>query len=179
MCASGATGASLTVFGPLCANLDGYHLHQHMARYLSSDWIRQVVDEFQSPRFRSESMLQFEILLFTGLAMLPLLFRGRKLPEMLMVLFWAHSALVSARHIPVYVIVAAPVCALEVSRLWSGWAARFGRRSVVGTLRDAIRDLSAVGQRTSLIAPALVAGLYASAGTGRGISPGNNFRLPQ
>ena len=137
----------------------GYHLHQHIVRYLSSDWIRQVVDEFQSPRFRSESMLQFEILLFAGLAMLPVLFRGRRLPEMLMVLFWSHLALVSARHIPVYVIVAAPVCALEVSRLWSGWAVRFGTRSVIGTLRDAIRDLSAVEQRTSLIAPALVAGL--------------------
>lgn len=39
------------------ANPYGWRLHQHLARYLSSGWIREVVDEFQSPRFRSESMM--------------------------------------------------------------------------------------------------------------------------
>jgi len=29
----------------------GYRLHQHMVNYLSSVWIRQVVEEFQSPDF--------------------------------------------------------------------------------------------------------------------------------
>ena len=32
-----------------------------------SDWIRKVVQEFQSPSFRGENMLQFEALLFAGL----------------------------------------------------------------------------------------------------------------
>jgi hypothetical protein len=35
----------------------GWRLHRHMAQYLTSDWIRQVVEEFQSPRFRSLAQL--------------------------------------------------------------------------------------------------------------------------
>src|SRR6187431_2183070 len=31
----------------------GYHLHEHIVAYLRSDWIREAVDEFQSPSFRS------------------------------------------------------------------------------------------------------------------------------
>jgi hypothetical protein len=93
------------------ANPYGWRLHQHLAQYLTSDWIRQVVDEFQSPRFRSESMLQFEILLFAGLALVPILFRQKQFADLLMVIFWAHAALISARHVPLYVIVAAPVVA--------------------------------------------------------------------
>src|SRR6185503_17294413 len=128
----------------------GYHLHQHIVRYLSSSWIRQVVDEFQSPRFRSESMLQFEMLLFAGLALVPLLARQRRFPELLLVLFWGHSALVSARHVPLYAIVAAPLCAVEASRLWAAWSERFSRQSVGGALRDCLRDFSAGRQHTSV-----------------------------
>ena len=99
------------------ANPYGWRLHQHIASYLRSDWIKQVVDEFQSPRFRSESMLQFEILLFAGLALIPLLYRQRLLAELLIVVFCAHSALISARHVPLYAFLAAPLCAGEASRL--------------------------------------------------------------
>ena len=42
----------------------GWGLHQHIVEYLRSDWIRNVVQEFQSPSFRDENMLQFEALLF-------------------------------------------------------------------------------------------------------------------
>ena len=40
-----------------------------VVRYLTSHWIRRVVHEFQSPHFRSETMLQFEILLLAGVAL--------------------------------------------------------------------------------------------------------------
>jgi hypothetical protein len=141
------------------ANPYGWRLHQHIVLYLRSDWIRQVVDEFQSPRFRSESMLQFEILLFAGLALLPVLYPRRLYAEMLLIVFWAHSALVSARHVPLYAILAAPICAAEASRLWSACSARFGRRSLGGTLRDCLRDFSAAPQRSSLWVPVLLVGL--------------------
>ena len=45
----------------------GIGLHRHVASYLSSDWIRNAVEEFQSPKFRSEALLHFEILLFAAL----------------------------------------------------------------------------------------------------------------
>ena len=138
------------------ANPYGWRLHEHMVRYLSSGWIREVVEEFQSPRFRSESMLQFEILLFGGVLLVPILFRQRRLTELLAILFWAHSALVSARHVPLYAIVAAPICAAEASRKWAEWSARFSRRSVVGTLRDCLSDFSAGQQRSSLWVPVVL-----------------------
>ena len=131
----------------------GWRLHEHLFQYLRADWIRQVVDEFQSPRFRSESMLQFEILLFAGLALSARLARQRRFPEMLLILFWAHSSLVSARHVPLYVTVAAPVCAEEASRLWTQWSARFGRRSLAGALRDCLCDFSAASQHASIWVP--------------------------
>lgn len=141
------------------ANPYGWHLHQHIASYLRSDWIRQVVDEFQSPRFRSESMLQFEILLFAGVALTPLLYRQRLLAELLLILFWAHSALASARHVPLYAFLAAPLCAVEASRLWSAWSAGFERRSVGAALRNCLRDFSAAPQRSSVWVPVALAGL--------------------
>ena len=48
------------------ANPYGVELHLHVAAYLRSDWIREMVQEFQSPSFRNENLLQFELLLFLG-----------------------------------------------------------------------------------------------------------------
>ncbi len=159
------------------ANPYGWRLHQHIVGYLGSDWIRQVVDEFQSPRFRSESMLQFEILLFGGLALVPLLYRQRLLSEMLLIVFWAHSALASARHVPLYAILAAPLCAAEASRLWSDWSARFGRRSLGAALRDSLRDFSAAPQRSSVWVPLMLVGLAMLPWDWPRDFPGNKFPL--
>ena len=157
------------------ANPYGWRLHQHMAGYLTSGWIREVVEEFQSPRFRSESMLQFEILLFAGVLLVPILFRQRQLHSLLILLFWAHAALVSARHVPLYALVAAPICAEQVSRWWTAWSSGFDRRSVLGTLRDCLRDFSAGPQRSSLWVPAVLLGLSLYPWDGPRDFPGNKF----
>jgi hypothetical protein len=141
------------------ANPYGWRLHQHLAQYLTSDWIRQVVDKFQSPRFRSESMLQFEILLFAGLALVPILFQRKQFSDLLAVVFWAHAALISARHVPLYAIAASPVVAAEASRWWSRSSVRFSRRSLGGTLRDCLSDFSAGAEHFSLWAPFLLLSL--------------------
>ncbi len=157
------------------ANPYGWRLHQHLANYLSSGWIREVVEEFQSPRFRSESMLQFEILLLGGVLLVPVLFRRGKIADLLAILFWAHAALVSARHVPLYVIVAAPVCAEEASRWWDRWTAGLSRRSIVGTLRDSLADFSAGPQRTSLWVPVVLLSLALYSWSGPQDFPANKF----
>ena len=157
------------------ANPYGWRLHDHIARYLASDWIKQVVDEFQSPRFRSESMLQFEILLFAGLALVPILFRERRLGELLLIMFWAHAALASARHVPLCAIVAAPACASAASRLWSEWSDGRSRRSSVGALRDCLHDFSAAPERSSLWVPVLLLALAALPWEGPHDFPANKF----
>ncbi len=134
----------------------GWRLHQHLAQYLTSDWIRQVVEEFQSPRFRSESMLQFEILLFGGLALTPILFQRKQFAAVVMVVFWAHAALASTRHVPLYAVVAAPLIAAEVTWLWARSSAHFGQGSVGGILRDCLNDFSRGAGRSSVWVPVLL-----------------------
>jgi hypothetical protein len=114
----------------------GWRLHVHVIEYLRSDWIRQVVEEFQSPRFRSESMLQFEILLVSGIAIVPILWSRRRLAEGCLILFWAHEALGSVRHVPIYCLVAAPLIAGQFEVLWSKWAALQPARSWAGLVRQ-------------------------------------------
>jgi hypothetical protein len=157
------------------ANPYGWRLHEHIARYLTSDWIRQVVDEFQSPRFRSESMLQFEILLFAGLVLIPILFNARRLAELLLILVWAHAALASARHVPLYAMVAAPACACAASQLWRRWSTGFSRRTAVGALRECLHDFSAAPERSSVWVPVLLFLLAALPWEGPRDFPANKF----
>ena len=118
----------------------GWQLDRHVIDYLRSDWIRQSVEEFQSPRFRSESMMQFEILLVLGIAILPVLWRKRRIAELCLILFWAQQALGSVRHVPIYCILAAPSIALELESLWSEWALSRSARSIAGMLREVEAD---------------------------------------
>jgi hypothetical protein len=92
------------------------------------------VDEFQSPRFRSESSAYFEILLFGGLLAAASLLRGGRKGEAMLMVVWAHAALVSVRNVPVFAVVASPILAAEASRWWSGWAGQRPARSVVAIL---------------------------------------------
>jgi hypothetical protein len=120
-------------------------------------------------------MLEFEILLFAGLAMISVLFREGRLAGLLLIVLWAHAALVSARHVPLYAIVAAPVCAGEASLIWSRWTAGFSRRSIAGLVRDCLRDFSAAPARTSLWAPAVLLGLSFVPWDGPRDFPANRF----
>ncbi len=124
----------------------GYRLHAHLVSYLKSDWIRKSVQEFQSPSFREETMLQFEVLLVAGLVLAAFALQRRQVVEALWVIFWTHAALSSVRHVPVFVVVAAPLIAVELTRWWEGAAAGRSRRSVVNILK-ALGDDSAAGFR--------------------------------
>jgi hypothetical protein len=138
------------------ANPYGLALHRHVLEYLRSDWIREAVDEFQSPRFRSESALHFEILLFAAIAAAALLVRRRKIAEAALVVVWAHAALTSVRHVPMFAIVAAPVIVSEATRLWSAWVGEGASRSVRAILDSLAADLAAGARHTSLLPFALV-----------------------
>ncbi|HEX8985638.1 MAG TPA: hypothetical protein VF767_09410 [Bryobacteraceae bacterium] len=133
------------------ANPYGFALHAHVFEYLRSDWIRDAVDEFQSPRFRSESAVYLEILLFAGIATSALLLRRGNFSEAVLVLLWAHAALVSVRHVPMFALVAAPVAVSEATRLWNTWARGSPARSIRSILDRLATDLAAGARRTSLL----------------------------
>jgi hypothetical protein len=114
----------------LCAlasllNPYGWHLHLHVARYLSSSWIIDHVQEFQSPNIRSEGMIVFALLLLAAVALVPQTDRF----EGLLVLLWGFLALRSARHVPLFAIVAAPVLASGLAAYWRRAASRAGQRA--------------------------------------------------
>jgi len=109
----------------------GWQLHRHIATYLGSSWILDNVQEFQSPRIRSENMLVFAALLLIGAALSSRAIARREWFEAALVLAWGFAALRSARHVPLYAVAAAPLIASECAALWSRAADRRSRGSPV------------------------------------------------
>jgi hypothetical protein len=134
-------GLTVACAGCTLINPYGWGLHKHIVQYLGSSWIMDNVNEFQSPRIRSENMLVFACLLLCGVALAsrPLArrdwFRGG------LVLIWAFAALRSARHIPLYAVVAAPVIASELSSWWREVAARSSPGAIARILWDVGEEL--------------------------------------
>ena len=135
----------------------GWNLHVHVSEYLQSSWIKNMVQEFQSPSFRDEAMLQFEALMLVGLLVAAALFRRRQIVEGLWIAFWAHMALSGVRHVPLFVTVCAPIIAAEVSVWWREWTGAAKKSSLVGILNSMAADSLPAFRRTS-VAPFAVAG---------------------
>jgi len=146
------------------ANPYGYQLHTHILKFLSTTWWRKHIQEFQPPTFSDEEAMQFEILLVLGLMMAAVLIYRRNFVSALLVLFWAHQALSSVRHVTIYVWVAAPIIAAELTRLWQSFSTTQSARSIAGILRDLSRDLSAKPLYTSVWGAVLVAYLAVAPG---------------
>jgi hypothetical protein len=125
----------------LCAgasllNPYGWQLHLHIARYLSSPWIMDHVQEFQSPHIRSEGMIVFALLLLTAVSLVTQADRF----EAVLVLVWGFLALRSARHIPFFAIAAAPVVASAAAAYWARRATRAGTRAPLRIFWDLARE---------------------------------------
>ena len=124
-----------------CLNPYGWRLHLHIVQYLSSPWILDHVQEFQSPVIRSEGMVVFAVLLVGGLAMASRRLARGEWFEGALALVWGFAALRSARHIPFFAIAAAPAIASECALWWRGIAERAPLRSARRIFWDLGRDL--------------------------------------
>ncbi len=136
----------------------GIQLHIHVFHYLQSDWIKSVVDEFQSPVFRSEAMFFYEILLLAGAAACAGLARKGRWSDVLLILLWAHLSLGAVRHVPVFLLVAAPRIAAEFSDWWRAFVDSSARRSISRTFDQLSTDLTPRFSRNSIwvAAPILI-----------------------
>ena len=132
------------------ANPYGIQLHEHIWEYLRADWIKNLVQEFQAPTFRNEAQLQFEILLLAGLITAGFLLRRRMFAEALWVVFLAHASLTSLRHAPLYVAVAAPIVAVEISEWWRAGVASAKKSDALRVLYQLGADLAPGFRRTSV-----------------------------
>jgi hypothetical protein len=118
----------------------GWELHGHIVSYLQSDFILKYVQEFQSPDFRKESMKLLEAtMLLSAVAGGRMLMRGQFVWPLL-ALAWAHAALTSVRHAPLFMLVAAPMLALELTRFLNEGAA--AGNPLLKTLKEVADDYS-------------------------------------
>jgi hypothetical protein len=140
----------------------GWQLHAHVLEYLNSKWIMDHVQEFQSPSIRSEGMVVYALLLLSAVAV-----AGRAKPfDATLVLLWGFASLRSARHVPLFALVAAPVVADACAELWRRVAERMGRNSAVALLRDFAVDLGRRPRPTLWLAVPAVLLMTTVAGVG-------------
>jgi hypothetical protein len=113
-----------------------YHLHTHLAEYLRDPWNSQHIMEFLSPSFHHPTALFFEGMLLLGaLAAVQQIRQGRFTAAMLM-LVWAHGALLATRNIPIFMIAAAPAVAAAIQQ----WLLALPELNVAGWLRRELKN---------------------------------------
>ena len=98
-------------------------------------------------------------LLFAGVASIVPLVRKGALSSRYRSVPLAYCSLVSIRHVTLFVLVAAPIVAVELSEWWGSVAAGQSRKSLFGILDDMSRELTAKLPGTSLFIPLVIAGL--------------------
>jgi hypothetical protein len=131
LCAFACLAASL--FNPYT-----YRLHLHLFEYLRDPYASQHIQEFLSVSFHHPIGIFFESLLLLGAGAAFWSFRRRSYVEAVLIVVFAHGALLAARNIPLYTVVAAPaIAAMLAERL-----AAFPQFETAAWLRDAARKFN-------------------------------------
>ncbi len=128
----------------------GYKLHLETLSYLQNSTIRNTIQEFAAPDFRTEPQMYFMLLLFAGLAVSGLLLAKRRYTQALLVFAFGYLALTSIRHIPIYVIVAIPMLVGELSAQLNSWVVHQPRKSISAILHGMSLAAGERMQRISL-----------------------------
>jgi len=160
LCAAGCTLATFI-------NPYGWRLHQHIFLYLQDAKLLDHISEFQSVSFHHGGALFFEFMLLLGVGSAWWCFgRGKFTPALLIVLF-AHLALLYGRNIPLFLLAASPWVACTARSVLNRvkWAPRFGR--VTTAVADICQDLRAferIGRwhLASVLSILVVAALFTS-----------------
>jgi len=141
-------------------NPQGIKLHLHIIEVLRTPWFKTHIGEYHSPSFTSEPMLFYMALLFLGLMSAYGLLRKRMVTEALWIIFFAYWSLSSVRNVPLFLIVALPLIALELSAWWRELAAGASRQSTIGVLDDIANQTSGRFRPIGLWAGIFIAGIF-------------------
>ena len=112
--AAGACSAASLV------NPYGVRLHAHIYEYLTDPFYRRNIAEFLPVDFRRGGIILFELLLLLGAFAAYEGLRKRQFLTPVLYLFWGYFALSSARNVPLFGIVCAPLLA-EAAQNWMRW----------------------------------------------------------
>jgi hypothetical protein len=102
------------------------------------------------------------LVLFVALAISGPLLKKHRLTEVLWIWFLAYQSLVSVRHVPLFMIVAVPIVAAEITAWWNQWAQAQPRRSIARTLDSITAQFQVSSLRMSIWAPVVVLALALS-----------------
>jgi hypothetical protein len=143
LCAFACIAASLL-------NPYGYRLHLHLIEYLLDPYASRHIQEFLSISFHHPIGMLFESLLLLGAATVFWSFRRRSYVEAVLIVAFAHGALLAARNIPLYAVVAAPPIASMIGE----WLAAFPQFETAAWLRATARKFNS--EAASLTATDLI-----------------------
>ncbi|HUQ95954.1 MAG TPA: hypothetical protein VM120_30025 [Bryobacteraceae bacterium] len=115
-----------------------YHLHAHIYQFLTTNWHFQNVLEFHPPNFQHPASRFFEAMLFTGLAAGLWHLRQRRFAYVFLLAGWAHLALVSARNIAIYALIAAPIIAYAIRE----WMSVLAQADMAGWLKRSLQSFA-------------------------------------
>jgi len=161
LCAASCALASLV-------NPYTYHLHVHMVRFLGNSWAFRNIMEYLSFSFQHPAARYFEIMLAFGTFAAAWHAYHKRFTDALLLLGWAHLALISVRNVPIYMLVAAPIVAQGLkeglAKLSEANLAHWLRRAA-GGLRGFSAEVGTFDRAgripiTSLMAAAALAALF-------------------
>src|SRR5579864_7448375 len=125
-----------TAAGCLAASLVNpytYHLHQHIWEYVHDPKQATFIVEFQGANFQKPGAEFFEMMLALGFSAAVWYFVRKRFSEALLLVAWAHFALLVIRNIPIFMIVAAPLTATAVV----DWLGALSRANIAVWIRKA------------------------------------------
>jgi len=137
--------SSLACVAASLANPYTWHLHQHVLEYLRDPYQSQHIMEFLSISFHHPIAIFFESMLLAGVAAAVWDMAKGRYTEAVVIVVWGHAALLAARNIPLFMIVAAPVVAAAMEE----WVALMPGWNVAGWVRQAAGRFGRVAQDTS------------------------------
>jgi hypothetical protein len=138
----------LSAFACLVASLLNpytYHLPVHMVKFLREPFYSEHILEYFSISFHSPTAIFFEALLLMSVAAVFWSIREGRFTEALLLSVWAHGALLAARNIPIFAIMAAPPAAAAIQQ----GLLRLPDLKVAAWLRAAARKFNRLAEETA------------------------------
>jgi len=115
----------------------GFRMYAYPLETLHSAAMQNYISEWASPNFHMHRNLPMLVMLLATILLLALSPQRLRVRELLMLLVMTFAALLSVRHIPIYVLVAVPILSrLAYACLQNGgWAERFERGSPLSSAK--------------------------------------------
>lgn len=136
--------------GVTLLNPNGIALYQHISKFLNNKWAMDNINEYQSPVFRSEAMYYFMAILFVAMMVCAKHFAKKEWTECGWILFMGMGSLVSARHVPLFVITVLPLIGVALTELWVELTKGQSRKAALGVLREMSDKATGVLQPISI-----------------------------